>query len=412
MYTKKITWSDGTHFSAYVIARSVYKKLNQQQSFPVVTSVEEACAVVAAVNSVMSAAAAELPQEWYKNQEIYPDAVEIAKALQDLGKKDKKGKQKYPLLEKLAAKLYSNIQRLYNNPDGLTKNVSRGKMPLVQGIAMLRKHKDIHETDSSFHSYGKEGKVYLIANDVRTCGLDIAIMHFQRHIQQAVQQKNSARTFNDGLRLGCILLDSKYRGTVGGIMTKKKDRKRSDISGDPINNIFELVLTECFTNAEYVATPPSPQYYDAFPEDEKSKWDPNHYSNFEHERDASWLRTTWEEYVRPKYKKALDKWNKDTGGGDGNPTSFIDFCAGDRWLVWLFCKDLEANILLANLACGRMPTHLQVESGFEDMSQMTETAKLDDELSSAKKHRKKVGNTLDRIVTYMNNKEEPEKIDR
>ena len=107
----------------------------------------------------MSAAAAELPQEWYKNQEIYPDAVEIAKALQDLGKKDKKGKQKYPLLEKLAAKLYSNIQRLYNNPDGLTKNVSRGKMPLVQGIAMLRKHKDIHETDSSFHSYRKEGKV-------------------------------------------------------------------------------------------------------------------------------------------------------------------------------------------------------------------------------------------------------------
>ena len=57
----------------------------------------------------MSAAAAELPQEWYKNQEIYPDAVEIAKALQDLGKKDKKGKQRYPLLEKLAAKLYSNI---------------------------------------------------------------------------------------------------------------------------------------------------------------------------------------------------------------------------------------------------------------------------------------------------------------
>jgi hypothetical protein len=285
-------------------------------------------------------------------------------------------------------------------------------MPVVQGITMLRKHKDIHETDSFFHSYGKDGKVYLLANDVRTCGLDIAIMHFQRHIQQAVQQKNSARTCNDGLRLSCILLDSKYRGTVAGIMTKKKDRKRSDIPGDPTNNFFELVLSECFTNAEYVAAPPSPQYYDDFPEDDKSKWDPNHPSIFEHERDASWLRATWEEYIRPKYKKALDKWNKDTGGGDGTPTSFINFCAGDRWLVWLFCKDLEANFLLANSAGGRMPKHLQVESGFEDMSQMTETAKLDDELSSAKKHRQKVGDTLDRIATYMDNKEEPEKIDR
>ena len=67
-------------------------------------------------------------------------------------------------------------------------------------------------------------------------------MHFQRHIQQAVQRKNSTRTFNDGV-IGCILLDSKYRGTVGGIMTKKKDRKRSDISGDPTNDFFELVLS-------------------------------------------------------------------------------------------------------------------------------------------------------------------------
>jgi hypothetical protein len=80
------------------------------------------------------------------------------------------------------------------------------------------------------------------------------------------------------------------------------------------------------------------------------------------------LRGTWEDYLRPKYKKALDKWNKDTGGGDGNPTHFIDFCAGNRWLVYLFCKDSDTNFLLASNAGGRMPRHLQLESGFDDLA--------------------------------------------
>ena len=76
-----------------------------------------------------------------------------------------------------------------------------------------------------------------------------------------------------------------------------------------------------------------------FPEEEKGKWEPNSPAIFETERDAAWLKATWEEYIRPKYKKALDRWNKDTGGGDGTPSSFIDYCAGDRWLVWIFCVD-------------------------------------------------------------------------
>ena len=81
----------------------------------------------------------------------------------------------------------------------------------------------------------------------------------------------------------------------------------------------------------------------------------------------------WEGYIRPRYKKAIGRWNKDTGGGDGKPSEFINFCAGDRWLVWVFCKDLEAGFLLASSAGGRMPNHLQVESGFENMSPLDDS---------------------------------------
>ena len=84
---------------------------------------------------------------------------------------------------------------------------------------------------------------------------------------------------------------------------------------------------------------------------------------FEVVRDASWLLETWKLYLKRKYKYALDRWNKDTGGGNGQPWSFINYCERDgRWLVLVFLKDVESNYLLAANAGGRMPTHLQMES--------------------------------------------------
>jgi hypothetical protein len=110
--------------------------------------------------------------------------------------------------------------------------------------------------------------------------------------------------------------------------------------------------------------------------------------------------------IRPKYKRALDKWNKETGGGDGTPPSFVNFCGGDRWLVWIFCKDLGANFLLANNAGGRMPKHLQTESGFdEDVSSMSGTSNkrsvIEDEVFECKKQRKEINNIMDRAVAMM-----------
>ena len=365
--------------------------------------------------------AASLPPAWKDNNNLYPPAEEIATALQDTGKRHtmkQKGREvsihKYPLIDKLALKLYTAIVSLYK-PDGVTKNKTRGRQFLYKDLVQSRRHRDISETDPFFHQFGKEGKVFLITNDTRHAGVDVCVQNFQRSVEQQLRQKNSARTSQDGLRLGCILLDTQFRSSVAGIMSKKKDRKKSDIQGDPTDHFFEKILEECFSNSDYVVTPPSDIYYNDFPEDEVGTWDPNHPSIFEQERNTAWLRATWEEYLRPKYKKALDRWNKDTGGGDGTPLSFIDFCGGDRWLLYLFCKDVDANFLLANNAGGRMPRHLQVESGFnEDVSSLGEdgnssgnkrTADLENEILAYKKQRQELSGTMEKLVGYLENKE-------
>jgi hypothetical protein len=379
-------------------------------------------------------------RRWKDNASIYPDVREIVVALQDPGvmeNRKEKGKDvrryKYPLLDKLAGKIYKNIYTNENKPDGLTKNPTRGKQPLYKEMVLSRKKIDLHETPEFFHEFAKDGKVFLITTDTIHCGLDVCIDRFQDYVESLLQQKNSARSFNDGLRLGCIMLDSQYRESVAGVLSKKKNRSKSDIAGDPNTHFFEHILTESFMNPSYQVRPPAACYYDEFPEEEKEKWNPNDGAIFEHERDGAWLRSTWDEYIKPKYKKALDKWNKSTGGGDGSPTSFINFCGNDRWLVWLFCRDLETNFLLASSAGGRMPSHLQVEAGFtEDVSSIgggvsddtgsnsATPAKnkrfIEDELRAAKKHRNQISDTMEKVATFLQaksqDKKESPKIDR
>jgi hypothetical protein len=147
-------------------------------------------------------------------------------------------------------------------------------------------------------------------------------------------------------------------------MSNKKDRKGADQSGDPSLHFYELILKDCFMNKEYIIERPE-KYFDDFPEDERERWDPNDSNIFAQDRSATWLKETWDTYIRKKYKDALDKWNKQTGGGKGTPTAFQNYCGGDKWLVWLFCVDYDTNFLLASSAGGMMPEGLQLESGFE-----------------------------------------------
>lgn len=195
-----------------------------------------------------------------------------------------------------------------------------------------------------------------------------------------LRKARSSRTANDGLRLALTLLDPKYRDSVGTIMSNRKDRVHSDIPGDYVVHFFEKLLTESFLNAQYSPPQASPDLFGDIDECERSSWNPNDPKIFEIDRSASWLMETWRQYVRRKYKLALDRWNKETGGGNGQSWSFVNYCDKDaRWLVGVFLVDKEANFLLAANAGGRMPTHMQMECGFDGT---TEISSLDSEGSS------------------------------
>jgi hypothetical protein len=243
---------------------------------------------------------------WKDEPKIYPPVEEVIAALQDVGKAVKvtqKGKDtmktRFVLMEKLALKVYTQIKKVFN-PEGLTKNATRGKQRLFKEILLSRKHVDVTELDVFFHPYAKDGKVYTISNSRVHCRLDLAIEAFQKDLEAFLAQKNTARTANDGLRLACIMLDATYRGSVSGILTKKKDQRKADVPGDPTTSFFEQIVTEAFMNQDYFISPPPDVYYDQFPEDEKGNWDPNDPGIFENERDGKWLRSTWDDYVKPK----------------------------------------------------------------------------------------------------------------
>ena len=319
-----------------------------------------------------------LPKFWSDCNDIYPTVREIAEALQDPGKErtkvvngTKQNVTTFPLLQKLCTKIYQQIQNIYK-PQGLTKNTTRGREILASLVLMHRRHADAVDLDVFFHEFARKGKVYIITNNVVHCGLDIPIREFQATVVDQMVKSKATRTSNDGLRLALTLLDPKYREAVSLIMSNRKDRSHSDISGDYVLHLFEQILVESFQNPDYQPPIPARTLFGDITDQEIQQWDPNDPQLFEVTRNGSWLLETWKVYIRKKYKTALDKWNKDTGGGNGQPWSFVNFCDRDaRWLVVVFIMDVQANYLLASNAGGRMPCHLQLECGKEGVPELS-----------------------------------------
>mmetsp|Transcript_121592 Transcript_121592/g.349491 ORF Transcript_121592/g.349491 Transcript_121592/m.349491 type:complete len:342 (-) Transcript_121592:231-1256(-) len=276
----------------------------------------------------------------------------------------------------MSSKIYQKIQTLYN-PEGLTKNATRGRDSLANCILLHRKLSDVTQLDVFFHKYAKNGQVYTITDNPSHCGLDIPVKEYQSSIMDHIRKAKTSRTCNDGLRLSLTMLDTKYRGSIAAVMTNRKERRHSDISGDYVLHLFEEILVESFRNPQYRPPQPSRDQIGDIEEEELSQWDPNDPRIFEVDRDATWLLETWKTYVKRKYKSVLDRWNKETGGGNGQPWSFVNYCDKDaRWLVLVFLKDVEANFLLSANAGGRMPHHLQLECGLEtqrDVSSLEES---------------------------------------
>ena len=127
------------------------------------------------------------PPRWKDCKEMCPKPEETVKALQDEGTlvtTTSKGKEvqkhQFRALNRLGTKTHNSTMKVCNDPPGLDKNASRGKLPLCADLMHRRKHTVVTETHGFFHKHSKNGMVCLIANDPVHCGIDhnVVLDHF------------------------------------------------------------------------------------------------------------------------------------------------------------------------------------------------------------------------------------------
>jgi hypothetical protein len=89
--------------------------------------------------------------------------------------------------------------------------------------------------------------------------------------------------------------------------------------------------------------------------------DPNNLSRIEIQRSPEWCEETWSKMIKPKYTNAIKRWTGETGGGDGHPWNFQDYCGNEKWLAIVYMID-DANDGILSSGIGIVPTTLKNES--------------------------------------------------
>jgi hypothetical protein len=111
------------------------------------------------------------------------------------------------------------------------------------------------EVNDAFRPFAVENDVYTINNDLVKYGLDIVLDAFENNEAQAVTKNQLNRTPDDVMRVVWILLNPENRGTVQGILSGKKDRKKQDQSYCPTLAFFEEKCID-FNDPKYIVRQP------------------------------------------------------------------------------------------------------------------------------------------------------------
>ena len=181
----------------------------------------------------------------------------------------------------------------------------------------------------------------------------------------------SQRNPSLAVRIVSCLCHSSIRGGVVNYLKGRKSRGELDSSYSTSLALGEVIL-KLFESDDLVIDMPDMM--------DLPNHDPNHSITPEEceymGRTAEWILATWNTYIKPKYKKVLTKWYKQTGGGGRELEDFVNYCVLNHgspvavWLAWVYAIDHDANFILASVSAGRPPQFISgnQEAGFEGTS--------------------------------------------
>ena len=282
--------------------------------------------------------------------------------LQGEGVRDKKTKQhimRYPQLRKLAGKFYRHWKSL--NVIGLPQNSSRTADRITGLLIRLRRHADVYQLEESLWKYADKDdeKMYVLFND-HLCGQTILTRQVLTVWCSNILKVTENRTPSLAVRAIHAFCEPRHREGMVHYLSGKWYRGDFD-QCIPTERAFaeDVLLTfkdpwlQCFR----------PEYMNSESHDPERRIDP--FNCDYKDRDAVWLLETWKKYIRPKYKKSLGKWYKETGGGNRKSENFVNYCGADRWIAAVYAIDETTDFLLASGANGRPPSFMVQEAGFE-----------------------------------------------
>jgi hypothetical protein len=330
-------------------------------------------------------------------------------ALQDEGVPDPKSEHngfKFPQLQKMSTKIYEILKE--KKLDRLPANKTRGSESVQKCLLSLRKHIDKTEVYNELSKHGKYNspQVFILQNDLVYFGFDYFLTLYFSYLGSVGNKKEEQRTPSDAIRVAGVLLLPEFRGTVQGLLGGTRNREQQDQSVSP-TIAFSMDAVKKFNDVDFIV--PKPATMD---EDDIKNCDPNDIARIDLERSAEWFLSTWKTYIKPKYKLAISRWDKLTGGGCSEPHQFSNFCGNNKWLVWIYLLDMDADFLLFSNAKGKPPSFVGNEAGFgtpntddDDSSPIPNISKRKREAEEAvqqtKEAQKKVCTMLDRVGNLM-----------
>ena len=301
---------------------------------------------------------------------LFISTEEFVRGLQDDGKMSKRNIMQYPKCKKLALELYAHWKTtgLMN----LGANKSRDGAVILSKIIQQRKHIDkigVLPQLLPFAGDWDSDKMYLISND-ETGGQRALISLCAAHYGMQQKKQESQRTPSLAICVVYCLCHPSLRKAAIFYLANRKNRGAMDQSIPSEIGFGELVLA-LFQQSDLDI--PWPSVMDTDNHDPGLTIDPSD-CNYQ-DRDVAWILGTWTEYVKPKYKKVLTNWFKETGNGNRRLDNFINYthkASGNGepvpWLVWLYAIYMQSHFILASVSKGQPPEFVCKEAGFESIA--------------------------------------------